>query len=47
MLADLRSEFRSEKQPTALKKYIFTKGPSLYYVSNRTGWLGLENGQFC
>ena len=23
------------------------RGPSLYYVSKRTGWVGLENGQFC
>ena len=22
-------------------------GPSLYYVSKRTGWVGLENGLFC
>ena len=22
-------------------------GPSLYYVSKRTGWVGLENGHFC
>ena len=25
----------------------FYKGPSLYYVIKRTGWVGLENGQFC
>ena len=22
-------------------------GPSLYYISKRTGWVGLENGHFC
>ena len=24
-----------------------TRRPSIYYVGNRTGWLGLENSQFC
>ena len=23
------------------------KGPSIYYVSKRTGWVSVENGQFC
>ena len=27
-------------------KIIFTKGPSMYYVSKRTGWVGFVNGQF-
>ena len=26
---------------------ICDKVPSIYYVSKRTGWLGLENGHFC
>jgi hypothetical protein len=23
------------------------KGPSIYYVTKTTGWVGLENGSFC
>ena len=30
--------------------YVFTvipaKGPSIYYVSKRTGWVGIRNDQF-
>ena len=27
--------------------HLLGKEPSLYYASKRTGWVGLENGQFC
>ena len=32
---------------SALIIRLIVKGPSIYYVSKRTVWVGLENGQFC
>ena len=32
--------------PWCLARHI-DKGPSLYYVSKRTGWVGSENCHFC
>ena len=35
------------KFKSALYYEQLLKGPSLYYVSKRTGWVGSQNGRFC
>ena len=46
-----KRQYRSRKYVASYKYCNFSpkinQGPSLYYVSKRTGWVDQENGQFC